>query len=335
MRKITLIISIIIILISTMTVYSQSQAQEIQPVNITDNLYAITDLGGGNIAFLVTDEGIIVVDATYLPSVARNLVSIIQKVSDKPIKYLILTHSHGDHINGIAGFPDDVKIIAHENLTANNMNFTEARTANLAENVFPSYLASLKTQMDSTEDKNSEEYQALEYTYHVNNEYFIGLKTINFREPEITFDDKYELVLGGEKILLEYPGAGHTNDNIIVKFPRHNAIHTGDLIFNGAVPYVIAEHGANTHNWAKILEKLYTENFEYVIPGHGELANKELFTVQAEYFNKLINKVQTLKNEGLSLEEIKNRIDIAEFNLTRSADQFPINIEVIYTELVN
>lgn len=333
MRKITNALFLLFLLTSNLTVYSQSQSDEIQAINIKDNLYAVTDLGGGNIAFLVTDEGIIVVDATYLPSVANKLVSVIQKVSDKPIKYLILTHSHGDHINGIAGLSDDIKIIAHKNLTANNMNFTEARTVNLAENVFPPYLTSLKNQMDSITDKNSEEYQVLEQTYNANNEYFTGLKTIKFREPEITFNDKYELELGGEKIILEYPGAGHTNDNIIVRFPRHNAIHTGDLIFNGTVPYVIVEHGANVHNWVKILDQLYAENFSHVITGHGELANNEILKIQAEYFNKLISNVQNLKNEGLSLEEMKNKIDINEFGLSRNADQFPINIEAIYNEL--
>ena len=324
---------LLFVLSSNPFLFSQEEPEEIKPIQVSDNLYAITELGGGNIAFLITEEGIIVIDATYLPSVAKKMVSIIQKVSEKPIKYLILTHSHGDHINGIAGIPDDVKIIAHENLTENNMNFTEARTADLTENRFPEFLAGLKMQLDSIEDKNSEEFKALKQRYNANNEYFNELKTIKFRKPEITFTDKYELELGNEKIILEYPGVGHTNDNIIVRFPKQNAIHTGDLIFNGAIPYVIVEHGANTQGWVKILDQLYIENFDHVIPGHGDLTNNEGFKVQAEYFNKLTKKVQSLKNEGLSIEEIKNKIDIAEFGLTRSADQFPVNIEVIFNEL--
>ena len=316
---------LLFVLSSNTFLFSQEEPEEIKPIQVSDNLYAITELGGGNIAFLITEEGIIVVDATYLPSVAKNMVSIIEKVSDKPIKYLILTHSHGDHINGIAGIPDDVKIIAHENLTENNMNFTEARNVDLKENLFPNFLADLKMQMDSIKDKNSEEYKGLEQRYNANNEYFSELKTIKFRKPEITFADKYELELGGEKIILEYTGAGHTNDNIVVKFPKHNVIHTGDLIFNGAIPYVIVEHGANTQGWVKVLDQLYSEKFDHVIPGHGDLTNNEGFKVQAEYFKKLTKKVQVLKNEGLNLEEIKSKIDIAEFGLTISADQFPVN----------
>lgn len=332
-KKLSISLFLFFLLTCNTSIFSQENPEEIEPIQVSDNLYAITDLGGGNIAFLVTEDGIIVVDATYLPSVAKKLVSIIQTVSDKPIKYLILTHSHGDHINGIAGFPNDIKIIAQENLTENNMNFTEARNVDLTENRFPEYLAGLKMQMDSTEDKNSDEYKALEQRYNRNNEYFQELKTIKFREPEVTFADKYELELGGEKIILEYPGGGHTNDNIIVKFPKHNAIHTGDLIFNEQIPYVIVEHGANIQGWVKILDQFYSEKFDYVIPGHGNLTNNEIFKIQAEYFKELTKKVKTLKNEGLSLDEIKNKIDIAEFGLTLSADQFPVNIEAIYNEL--
>ena len=60
---------------------------------------------------------------------------------------------------------------------------------------------------------------------------------------------------------------------------------------------------------------------------------RKILKVQAEYFIKLTERIQSLKNEGYNLEEIKEKIDIAEFELTRNADQFPVNIEAIYNEL--
>ena len=53
------------------------------------------------------------------------------------------------------------------------------------------------------------------------------------------------------------------------------------------------------------------------------------------FFNKLTEKIQTLKNEELGLDEIKNKIDIVEFGLTINTDQFPVNITIIYNQLIN
>lgn len=328
-----LCIPLLILLLSiNLSLYSQEQSTEIQPKMITENLYAISDLGGGNIAFLVTAEGVVVVDASFLPSLAKDIISIVKKVSDKPIKYLILTHSHIDHINGVEGFPNDVKVIAHEKLSE-NFHFAETRNKEILENILHPSLEQLKSKIDSILNKNSDEFIALKQSYDDEVKFYNELKTVKFREADITFDETYKLELGGDIVILEYFGAAHTNDNIVVKFPKHNAIHTGDLIFNNAIPFVRVDHGANTQGWIQILEKLYKENYDHVIPGHGELGNNEILKIQSEYFIKLTERVQSLKDDAYSLEEIIAEIDIAEFGLTISAGQFPINIEAIYKEL--
>jgi len=187
--------------------------------------------------------------------------------------------------------------------------------------------------MDSISNKNSDEYIALKKSYDDEMDFCNELKTVQFKEPNITFDEKYKLEIGGDIIILEYLSAAHTNDNIVVKFPKHNAMHTGDLIFNNAIPFVRVDHGANTKGWIKTLETLYEEGYDHIIPGHGELGNNELLKVQSEYFIKLTGKIQSLKKDGYTLEEIKEKIDIAEFGLTQSASQFPVNIEAIFNEL--
>jgi len=135
--------------------------------------------------------------------------------------------------------------------------------------------------------------------------------------------------------MLEFPGPGHTNDNIVVKFSNHNAIHTGDLVFNGSFPYLIVEHGVDVYNWVKTLDDLYEENITTVIPGHGEIGRKITLKDQSDYFKNLTYQIEALKNAGYNLDDIKNRIDINDFDLEGNENQFPVNIEVIYTELVS
>lgn len=114
--------AIFIILFSINTNYAQDLLETIE---VNYNLYAIENPEGGNVSFLITRKGIVVVDAGANPSNAERIINTIKSISNKPIKYLILTHMHGDHIYGLSAFPQDVTIIAHKNLENNNTLFNE------------------------------------------------------------------------------------------------------------------------------------------------------------------------------------------------------------------
>jgi len=312
----------------------QLQAQENPDyTEISDNLYVINETNGGNIAFLVTKKGIVVVDAGSTPENGKKTVSIIKSVSDKPIKYLILTHFHGDHINGISGFPNNVKIIAHRTLAENYTQLSRDNVNNYIEKVLPGYLVNLKLQMGSIENKESEEYLTLKKDYETNQEYYEDIQNIKFRDPDIVFDDFYRFRISDERIMLECPGPGHTNDNILVKFSNHNVIHMGDLVFNKTFPYTIEEHGVDIYNWVKILDDLKKENIFTVIPGHGEVGGKIILQEQSEYFKSLAQKVERLKNQGFNLDQIIAKCDIKDYKLVGNEDQFEVNITVIYNQL--
>jgi|GEM_PF-2783780 len=309
--------------------------EEMKLIDFETNLYGIENPNGGNIAFLVTRKGVIVVDAGSTPNDGRKIVSIVKSVTKRSIKYVVLTHLHGDHINGISGFPKDVKIIAHADLEKNNSEFNQKNLINYTKNILPNHLENLRIQLDSIKDKESEEYQALINEYNSNVDYFEDIKNIKFRKPDITFTDFYRLKLGDERIILEYPGPGHTFDNIIVKFSYHNVIHIGDLVFNKMFPYTIEEHGVDIYNWVKILDDLYKENIYTVIPGHGEIGEKIILKEQSDYFKSLAKKIERLKNKGMNLEQIIEECNVNDYGLNGHESQFPVNIKIIYDQLIN
>lgn len=325
--------NILIVFYLFLTTFLSIAQEEILPTEVSYNLYAITGLDGGNVAFLVTRKGIVVVNAGSTPSEGQKVVSVIKSISNRPIKYLILTDFHGDNINGISAFPSDITIIAHKNLLRNNSRFNEKYLKYYVNEIIPEHLVNLKLQMGAIKNKESEEYITLKNDYETNQKYYEDIKNIRFRNPDITFEDYYRFKIDDERIMLEYPGPGHTTDNILVKFSNHNVIHTGDLVFSGCFPYLLTEHGTDVYNWIKILNDLYKENIKIVIPGHGEIDNKIAIKNQADYFITLSRKVEYLKNVGLDLDDIKGRIFIDQFELEGNEDQFPVNIEVIYSEL--
>ena len=82
---------------------------------ISKHVYDVRGGAGANCAFIIGDSGVYVIDAKMTEQSARDMIEAIRKTADKPIKYLILTHSDGDHVNGLPGFPAGIDIISHEN----------------------------------------------------------------------------------------------------------------------------------------------------------------------------------------------------------------------------
>ena len=309
--------------------------QDFLPEEVSDNLYAIENPEGGNIAFLVTRKGVVVVDAGSSLTQGKQIVETIKEITNKPIKYLILTHMHSDHINGISGFPNDVKIIAHSKLNENNAHFNEPKIKSYIDSIMPGYIENLKEQLSLIENTESKEYLSLQERLKKNVDYLEDIKKIIFRTPDITFDDYYLLKIADQRIVLEYPGPCHTNDNIVVKFSNHNVIHVGDLVFNKEFPYTIDEHGVDIYNWIKTLDDLFEENIKTVIPGHGNTDNKYALKDQSEYFKQLSQKINRLKDEGMNLEEIIENCNADDYSFSENKNQFPVNIKVIYEQLIN
>ena len=97
----------------------QSAQQVPQPPPMTveqvrGNLYLVKGGSGANTGFYVTSKGVAVIDAKMTPEAAGQMLDEIKKITPQPVKWVILTHSDGDHINGLPGFPEGLEIIAHD-----------------------------------------------------------------------------------------------------------------------------------------------------------------------------------------------------------------------------
>src|SRR5215469_14566379 len=96
---------------------AQGRGQAPAPLQVHQmrpNVYWVEG-GGGNSGVIVGDKGVIVIDAKTTPAAGKELLEDIAKITPKPVTTVILTHSDGDHVNGLASFPEGITIIAHEN----------------------------------------------------------------------------------------------------------------------------------------------------------------------------------------------------------------------------
>jgi glyoxylase-like metal-dependent hydrolase (beta-lactamase superfamily II) len=98
---------------------AQSGQQPPQPPAITvqqikANIYMVKGGSGANTGFYIGDKGVIAIDAKMTEESAKQIVAEIKKLTPKPIQYIVITHSDGDHVNGLNGFPQGLTIISHE-----------------------------------------------------------------------------------------------------------------------------------------------------------------------------------------------------------------------------
>lgn len=184
-----------------------------------------------NAGFVVTPDGVVVIDALGSPAMARRLQQTIAAITPKPVIAVILTHYHADHIYGAQVFQaSGAKIIAHTGARA----YMASDTARLR----------LKASID---DGLTEAGTALV-------------------EPDTWLDAGTSFTFGGVRFDVLHVGPAHTPEDLAVLIPSLRLLYAGDLVFRGRIPYVGA---ADSRRWIASLDRLLALQVDTIVPGHG------------------------------------------------------------------
>ncbi len=196
-----------------------------------------------NAGFVVTDEGVIVFDSLGTPALGNALLGKIRGVTDKPVRYVVASHYHADHIYGLQAFRDqtDAVIIAQEK----GLTYTD-------ENNLDDENAAARLQ---------QRREAL--APWVNSETHIVLPTVAFRVAA-------EIKLGGHTFQLVYAGPAHSMSDLMMLVLPERILFAGDIVQNGRVPFM-ASSAVNTRNWQASLAQVALMEPKFVIPGHGNV----------------------------------------------------------------
>lgn len=186
-----------------------------------------------NAGFVVTSDGVVVVDALGSPELAKELRAEIARITPKPVTHVIVTHYHADHIYGLQFFKDTgARIVAH----SAGKEYLTSQTAALRlkasrEEMFP----------------------------------WIDEKT-RLVPADLWIDGPTMLRVGGVDFLLQPSGPAHTPEDLVVWVADRKLLFAGDIVFRGRVPYV---GQADSGHWIEALDKLLSFDAKVIVPGHG------------------------------------------------------------------
>ena len=186
-----------------------------------------------NAAFVVTREGVVVVDALGSPTLASELIVAIGAITSQPIREVIVTHYHADHIYGLQVFKAaGARITAHR----------------LGQDYLQSENAALRLRASRTELAP-----------------WIDAQT-RLVPADRWIDAPLSFTLGGVSFVVQPAGPAHTPEDLVVVLPDQGVLIAGDLVFRGRLPFV---GQADSGRWIAALSRLLEYHARVIVPGHG------------------------------------------------------------------
>jgi glyoxylase-like metal-dependent hydrolase (beta-lactamase superfamily II) len=224
--------------------------------------------------FAVTPAGVIATDPINADA-ARWLRAEITRRFNQPVRYLVYSHDHADHISGGEVF-DTAVVVAHDN--AKSVIVGERRPTAV---------------------------------------------------PQVAFGDRMTIELGGTVVELSHVGRNHSDNSIVMRFPRERLLFAVDFIPVNS--YAFRDFpDAYMPDWIESLKRVEAMDFDVLAPGHGPLGTRANVTMFREYLQDLRLEVMRYAREGKSLDEIKQLVTLPKYGAWGPKEWFPLNVEGMY-----
>ena len=270
-----------------------------------------------NALIILDEEGVTVVDTHQSPAAAEALIDKIRKLTDKPVRFVINTHWHGDHVYGNQvyreQFPDVVfvghRTIREDMLTLGASMLTEEIASLPAGNRRRASWLSSGIGADG-EPLSAEARAMIDYSYRVRTAYLDQLESLELLVPQLTFERELVLHRPGRTIRLLHFGPAHTRGDVVVHLPDSGIVAVGDLVEN-AFPYFGNAYPAG---WARALEALSRLDASFLVPSHGPVQrDRELLEVETRMMRRLADEVDRAVSSGMTLDETQAAVTLYEF----------------------
>jgi cyclase len=264
---------------------------------VANDLYFLFDFNGSNAVFLVTDDGVLVIDTRTHPRDGRDLLDRIRKVTDKPVKWVINSHFHGDHHMGNAVFKEfGATFVAQE------------ETARIMARVHPKEMA---RRIDGFKSRG---YDPAE---------------VKLVLPDVTFDSKMTIRIGGREIDLFYLGPGQQAGDTFVAFPHARLLFTPGAFAKHSMPNMLFTPSVD--NWIKLLDQVAAmDGVDAILPAHGDIATradvKELAAMLADEYATVKDAVA----RGVSLDQATATLTFPQYKDWRNYARLQGEIKALY-----
>lgn len=228
--------------------FAQAPLEPLKLIQVAPNVFyvqGLAELGSSqnqnfisNAGFVVTPQGVVVIDALGSPMLAQRLITSIRAITSKPIIALVLTHYHADHIYGAQAFKALGATIYAQAAGKNYLN-SDAAIQRLQSS-------------------------RIDFAPWVNAE-------TKLMPADIWIQGDLKLDLGGYPVQLLHAGPAHSPEDLMVYLPISGVLFSGDILFQGRIPFV---GNADSKGWLHSLERIESLKPKMIVPGHGSFSNQ-------------------------------------------------------------
>jgi cyclase len=249
---------------------------------VTPNVFTETKIRGCDPSIVFTSEGAVFIDNAQLLTKLLEMIEFAKKRG--PIRYMINTENHIDHIFGNHWFAGVCPVVGHETLKDDFFKV-------------PGDLGGYDYSVDVLTRQNPESLPLMPSR----DKYIVNT-------PQITFSDKMTLEVGDHHFLLYHTG-GHCKSQIAVYVPEERTVFVGDTVFQGCQIWL---HSADIARIFSALDFVSTLDVDHIVPGHGPVITKKELIQQKEFIYDWISTVAKGISKGWSEEECVKRISFAD-----------------------
>ena len=251
--------------------------KKIEFTRLSDRAYAYTAEGDPNSGVIIGDDAVMVVDVQATPIMAQDVIAKIRSVTDRPIRYVVLSHYHAVRVMGASAYGAD-EIIASD------------RTRDLIDERG-------EADFHSEVERFPRLFQAVE-------------SVPGLTHPDRVFSDRTSVDLGGVTAEVIHAGRGHTAGDTVVWLPEEKILFSGDLVERGATPYC---GDAHLSDWPGTIARLREFGAEAVVPGRGPALTTAAeiaagFDGTERFVSQLFSLVREGVSEGKKLGEIYREV---------------------------
>lgn len=271
-----------------------------------------------NNVFIIGKKEVVVVDSSISAAHAREVIAALKKLTDKPVKYLVNTHWHEDHIGGnrawLEAYPG-LQLVGHRSTL---VDYPKVGADNRKQAVDGGidFVKMLRDSIEKGQDlagaKMTEE-ERLGYSSDIDLVESYVAESADFKMilPTVLVDDRLDLNIEGCKIEALFLGRAHTAADIVVRLPKENIVVSGDLTVYpvplvGSTSYPL-EYGAT-------LEKLLALKAKILIPGHGPVTRDDTYLkLMVRLLSSIKTQVEAAVTRGETIEQTRKSVDLQEF----------------------
>jgi cyclase len=264
---------------------------------VAPDLYFLFDFSSSNSVVLTTDDGVLVIDTRQHPREGQDLIGRIRKITDKPIKWVINSHFHGDHHLGNPAFK------------ALGATFVAQReTAALMQKTWPKEIARRQNFFKSRGFDPAETTLVL---------------------PDVTFDSQMTIRLGGREAVLMYLGPGQQAGDTFVLFPQAHTLFTPGAFAKHSMPNM--NFTPSVDAWIKLLDRVaHMDGVERILPAHGDVASQADVPELAAMLADEYATVKTAVDKGVSLDAAVKTLTLDQYRDWRNYARREQEIRALY-----